>query len=309
MSTDSALKAAETKWAHLLSPTVDEQAFVPRVCLFMESQARHLSSLEESAHKQINERYGSDEQIIAAAGASFLYSPIWYVASVQPLVTPVGKLVALMPKPLPPDPSGIPTISMNIESREAEVRTRTLRVACAENVTQLFDRAFDEIAREIIGNLLVAALPLPEPPSPRSLREDLTWASYIVHKNTQRAPANFVVVPTDVLQKLTEDKANFRNTTGVLDEIARTAHGHEPVVRRVGTYGERLHIIHDPLFPADQILMGYVGPSPFDAVDAGYVWGPMYFGFHADSACGTRMQVRFGQRLFRSEHYALIRRV
>lgn len=307
MSTESAKLVAQ--WGHLLpAATADERASVPTACVVMNEQARSLARLDAIEHHQLNELLGSDEQIIAAAGASILFSPLRYVVSIQPVCGPIGRVAAYMPKTAEPDPSGMPIVSLTIEPREIMAESRSIRVGhlSRETLTLAFDEASDAISREIIGDVMSIAEPAPEMPAGSALYDQMLRTSFVVHKATMRAPANFAVVGTDALKVLADDTARFAHPRGVLDRVARAAAGHNQLVRFVGVYGGRFNIIYDPVFPHDEILMGYVGPS---LLDAGYVWGPWFFGVHSDEECGPRMQIRAGRQLYSAKHYARMRRV
>lgn len=188
--------------------------------------------------------------------------------------------------------SRIPEIQLDVEIKEIRAESRKLKalasVESADDLRSLWGRDIDadqvaimsdemtaEIDREIAGTALnaveqVAVVPwdratpagVSDPEHLKSLVIRLSRASHIVHRRTQRAPANWIITSSDVASLLD----NIDGFTAV-DE----GHVYQGGIIKQGVLQRKWVVFVDPLFPPNQILMGYQGPS---ILDTGIVYSP-----------------------------------
>jgi hypothetical protein len=186
----------------------------------------------------------------------------------------------------------IPEVQLDIEiqSLTAESRKRTSlasvesahdlralwgRDVDADLVAQMSDEMTAEIDREIAGTALNAVEPLAvvpwdratpsgvsDPEHLKSLCIRMSRASHIVHRRTQRAPANWCITSSAIASLLDNIDA-FQ----AIDD----GHVYQGGILKQGVLKRKWVIYVDPLFPENQILMGYQGPS---ILDTGLIYSP-----------------------------------
>ena len=88
--------------------------------------------------------------------------------------------------------------------------------------------------------------------------------SNIIHRRTMRGPANWIVTSPEIASMFETATAGF---TIVPSKTFESAMG----IQYVGTASTNMRIYKDPLFPTNQILMGYKGDS---YLDSGYFFCP-----------------------------------
>lgn len=188
--------------------------------------------------------------------------------------------------------SRIPEIQLDVEIKEIRAESRKVKalasVESADDLRALWGRDIDadqvaimsdemtaEIDREIAGTALNAVEPVAvvkwdratpsgvsDPEHLKSLVIRLSRAAHIVHRRTQRAPANWIITSSDIASL-------FDNIDGfvAVDE----GHVYQGGIIKQGVLQRKWVIFIDPLFPPNQILMGYQGPS---ILDTGIVYSP-----------------------------------
>ena len=95
----------------------------------------------------------------------------------------------------------------------------------------------------------------------------LNIASQSIYKSTQRGPGNWILC-APVVASMLESSAKLQ---GGIDRADAPTNMSKNGVSYVGKFMGRYDMYVDPLYPEDEILMGYKGSSP---MDAGYVYAP-----------------------------------
>jgi hypothetical protein len=186
----------------------------------------------------------------------------------------------------------IPEVQLDITIQEIQAESRKLRslasVEAADDLRALWGRDVDadlvaqmsdemtaEIDREIVGTVLnavenIAVVPwdratpsnLSDPDHLKSLVIRMSSASQLIHRRTQRAPANWCITSSEVAALL-ETIDGFT----AIDE----GHVYQGGITKAGVLNRKWVIYIDPVFPIDKILMGYQGPS---ILDTGIIYSP-----------------------------------
>ena len=186
----------------------------------------------------------------------------------------------------------IPEVQLDIAIQEIRAESRKLKslasVEAADDLRALWGRDIDadlvahmsdemtaEIDREIAGTALNAVEPIAtldwdrSTPSGVSDQEHLqsliirlSEASHLVHRRTQRAPTNWIITSSEI--------------AGLLDTMPGFAsvddgHVYQGGLMKGGVLNRKWVVYVDPLFPQDEILMGYQGPS---ILDTGLIYSP-----------------------------------
>jgi len=186
----------------------------------------------------------------------------------------------------------IPEVQLDIQLQSIEAESRKLKslasVEAADDLRALWGRDIDadlvaqmsdemtaEIDREIAGTALNAVEPIAvvkwdratpsgvnDPDHLKSLVIRMSRASHIVHRRTQRAPCNWAITSSEVASLLDN-----------IDGFSAVEEGHvyQGGILKQGVLKRKWLIFVDPLFPANQILMGYQGPS---ILDTGLIYSP-----------------------------------
>ena len=92
-------------------------------------------------------------------------------------------------------------------------------------------------------------------------------ASQDIYKSTQRGPGNWLLC-APVVASLLESSAKLQ---GGIDRSDGPTNFTKNGINYVGKFMGRYDLYVDPLYPEDEILMGYKGSSP---MDSGYVYAP-----------------------------------
>jgi len=92
-------------------------------------------------------------------------------------------------------------------------------------------------------------------------------ASQDIYKSTHRGPGNWLLC-APVVASLLESSAKLQ---GGIDRADGPTNMGKNGISHVGKFMGRYDLYVDPLYPEDEILMGYKGSSP---MDAGYVYAP-----------------------------------
>jgi len=186
----------------------------------------------------------------------------------------------------------IPEVQLDITIQEIQAESRKLKslasVEAADDLRALWGRDVDadlvaqmsdemtaEIDREIVGTVLNAVEPtaivpwdratpsaVSDPDHLKSLVIRMSAASQIVHRRTQRAPANWCITSSEVAALL-ETMDGF----SAIDE----GHVYQGGITKAGVLNRKWVIYVDPVFPQDKVLMGYQGPS---ILDTGIIYSP-----------------------------------
>lgn len=186
----------------------------------------------------------------------------------------------------------IPEVQLDIAIQEIRAESRKLKslasVEAADDLRALWGRDIDadlvahmsdemtaEIDREIAGTALNAVEPLAtldwdratpsgvsDPEHLQSLVIRMSEASHIVHRRTQRAPTNWCITSSEVAALL-DTMPGFAS----VDD----GHVYQGGIMKGGVLNRKWVVYVDPLFPQDEILMGYQGPS---ILDTGLIYSP-----------------------------------
>ena len=183
----------------------------------------------------------------------------------------------------------IPEVQLDITIQEIRAESRKLKslasVEAADDLRALWGRDIDadlvahmsdemtaEIDREIAGTALNAVEPAavldwdratPSAVSdPESLVIRLSEASHLIHRRTQRAPANWMITSSEVAALL-DTMPGFAS----VDE----GHVYQGGLMKGGVLNRKWVVYVDPLFPQDEVLLGYQGPS---ILDTGLIYSP-----------------------------------
>jgi len=190
-----------------------------------------------------------------------------------------------------------------------------------------------EIDREIINDLFVTsasgrtdtfALTPPAGISEidhlRSMITTISKVSNLIHKDTLRAPANFLVTSPEISARIAQltTHGDFRplwvsggaSPYGPADmPRPLTQHGQFGIYK-VGTLMNKWVVYEDPFFESDKMLVGLKGAS---FLDAGFVWAPYIplqvtptFLDPADFSFRKGLRTRYGKKILRSEYYGRV---
>jgi hypothetical protein len=95
----------------------------------------------------------------------------------------------------------------------------------------------------------------------------INFASQDIYRTTHRGPGNWILC-APVVASLLESSARL---TGGIDRGDAPTHIDKNSISYVGKFMGRYDMYVDPLYPEDEILIGYKGSSP---MDAGFVYAP-----------------------------------
>lgn len=244
----------------------------------------------------------------------------------------------------------IPQVNLDITKQPIEAIPRRLKALwsseAAEDLrafhgldaeTELVSGIAQEIAleidREIINDLYVTSAGgrtdtfsltppagISELDHLRSMITTISKISNFIHKDTLRAPANFLVTSPEVSARLAQltTHGDFRplwvsggaSPYGPADmPRPLTQHGQFGIYK-VGTLMNKWVVYEDPFFESDKMLVGLKGAS---FLDAGYVWAPYIplqvtptFLDPADFSYRKGLRTRYGKKVLRSEYYGRI---
>ena len=138
----------------------------------------------------------------------------------------------------------------------------------ADEMTAEIDRQIASTAHDAVESAAVVswdrATPsnISDPEHLKSLVIRMSTASQIIHRRTQRAPANWCITSAEVAALL-DTIDGFQ----ALDE----GHVYQGGIMKAGVLNRKWVIYIDPVFPVDEILMGYQGPS---ILDTGLIYSP-----------------------------------
>ena len=100
-----------------------------------------------------------------------------------------------------------------------------------------------------------------------NLLATINFAAQDVYRTTMRGPANWILCSPAVASIL---ESSARLTGGIAKEDGPTNIGRN-AISYVGKFMGRYDLFVDPMYPTDEIMLGYKGSSP---MDAGYVYCP-----------------------------------
>ena len=95
----------------------------------------------------------------------------------------------------------------------------------------------------------------------------INFAAQDIYRTTHRGPGNWILC-APVVASLLESSSKL---TGGIDRSDAPTHITKNSIAYVGKFMGRYDMYVDPLYPEDEILMGYKGDGP---MDAGYVYAP-----------------------------------
>jgi len=192
----------------------------------------------------------------------------------------------------------IPQVEFRFESQPIGVISRKLKTAWSIEmeqdlkayhnedaqellVAQISMQMMLDIDREVIGKLRSAAsffynYDFTNPGGPGTLTgaglhlrdynegiaTAVNYASNVIYQRSMRGVANWGVTNPVLASRL--DALNIFRSSG--DSNERTMG-----LESIGTLGRKLKIFTDPIYPANEVLLGYKGPTPSDA---GFIYAP-----------------------------------
>ncbi len=184
----------------------------------------------------------------------------------------------------------------------------------ADLVAQMSDHLTAEIDREIAGTAFQAVEPgailkwdrqtpaaVTEMDHLQSLVVRMSEASHLIHRRTQRAPANWCITSSEVAALL-DTMPGFSS----VDD----GHVYQGGVMKGGVLNRKWVIYVDPEFPSNEILMGYQGPS---ILDSGLAYcpyvpielSPMFYD-PSDQSMRRSIRTRHKVQLLRPEFFSRI---
>lgn len=218
----------------------------------------------------------------------------------------------------------LPEVNLVVESEEVVAKTRKLKAVWSYEAQQdlrsqhnldaeseltaiLAQEINLEIDREVLGDLrsnagtvaawdYSTALGDTVKEKYESLYVKISEISNVIHRKTLRGGANFIVTSPEVSSIFETATAGYAPAPS---ETFTSSLG----VQYVGTVNNRWRLYKDPLFPSNQILMGYKGDS---YLDSGYFYCPYVpltqtpTVLDPESFCPRRgLLVRYGKKLLR----------
>ena len=218
----------------------------------------------------------------------------------------------------------LPEINLVIESEDIVAKTRKLKAvwsyeaqqdlrsqhnldAEAELTAVLAQEINLEIDREVLGDLrnnagtvaawdFSTAIGQTIKEKYEALYVKIIEVSNVIHRKTLRGGANFIVTSPEVASIFETATAGFAPAPS---ETFTSSLG----VQYVGTVANRYRLYKDPLFPSNQLLMGYKGDS---YMDSGYFYCPYVpltqtpVVLDPESFCPRRgLLCRYGKKLLR----------
>lgn len=233
----------------------------------------------------------------------------------------------------------VPQVNLDIELIEVRVQTRKLKALWSseaaddlralhgmdietELVAGIASELATEIDREILDDLLGGALGgVPGLFSPstdtfnraaptgvsdfehiRGIIIPISNVANKIHKNTLRAPGNWIVCSPEV--------ASVLDSLPFFQAVDPSQYTYTGTIVKIGTLQSKWTVYKDPYFTKDRMLVGYQGPS---FLDTGYVWAPYIplqvtptFLDPADFTLRKGLRTRYGKKLVRPEFYGTV---
>ena len=115
----------------------------------------------------------------------------------------------------------------------------------------MFEELLTGTAREIIGTMFhwAKGAGLTVDATPSKLFDEVRRASHLIHRSSQRAPANNIIANAEML-----------NLMGV--ELEEPSNGQ---IQKVAVVDGKWNVYLDPLFPEAEMLLWYNGPRELDS--------------------------------------------
>ena len=276
--------------------------------LILENQERYFRQLKEDGQLPENmvEMFGEGwrQDVYDAIKHAWRESPLPEICSVQPFTGPIGTIAYFLQRTQPQPPAGgIPEFRLDIKLTEvrAECRKNGMHidsetfksdlVTRSELLKTCFEEVHTQLVREVLGTFLNAApkSSVVESADPSDLKMNIARASNIVHRLTQRAPANHIIGNSEVVATLGLPVDGFNGS-----------------VRKVGVLDGKWTVWHDPLFPGNQVMAWYQGQS---LLDTGLVYSPYQDEFLRHNAENTKFSGRSRHKitLVNPAHVALVK--
>lgn len=186
----------------------------------------------------------------------------------------------------------LPEVQLDIAIQSIQAESRKLKslasVEAADDLRALWGRDIDadlvahmsdemtaEIDREIAGTALNAVEPgamlhwdratpsaVSDPEHLQSLLIRISEGSHLIHRRTQRSAANWIITSSEIAALL-DTMPSFAS----VDE----GHVYQGGLMKGGVLQRKWVVYVDPMFPSNEILMGYQGPS---ILDTGLIYSP-----------------------------------
>jgi len=157
----------------------------------------------------------------------------------------------------------LPEINLVIESEEIAAKTRKLKAVWSYEAQQDLRSQHNLDAEAELTGVLAQEINL-EIEKYEALYVKIVEVSNVIHRKTLRGGANFLVTSPEVASIFETATAGFAPAPS---ETFTSSLG----IQYVGTVANRYRLYKDPLFPTNQILMGYKGDS---YMDSGYFYCP-----------------------------------
>lgn len=232
--------------------------------LILENQSRHFTRLVEETRAIWGPTDWSSD-LLDSLKSRLMTHPLYDLCGMQPMTGPIGVVyyyrpqsgTTVMTNANTGEEIRVPEIVLSIEPITITAESRRLKgfVGADESVDGMVVELLTELSREIINTMMPTA-----PESGNYVTEDadhweeLRRAAHVIHRRSQRAPANRIVANAEMLTKLGIECPD--------DDSA--------YIQSMGEHDGRL-VFLDPAFPKGQILAWYQGATP---LDTGLIFSP-----------------------------------
>jgi len=257
MLSKDTLKLMREKWD--LADEADE-ARANFTSILLDNQARHIQRLTEETRAVSIGTWVSD--IFDSLKSKLMTHPLFDLCAMQPMSQPVGIVYYYRPRAGTTEMTDtrtgekitVPSIQLDIAPVTITAQPRMVKAFRGQHETTdaAVEELLSEVSREIIGEMLNSQVVDDHPgyiDGVDDLKEKLSRAGHIIHRQSQRAPANRIVANAEMLTKLGIECPEDDDTQ---------------LIQALGDLDEKWKVFLDPLFPKGKILTWYQGESPMD---------------------------------------------
>lgn len=259
----------------------------PQRCtaMVLENQSRHFQQLNQEAGdgKKVNKELARN--LMSGFKRKLPSHPIFQICSVQPLTAPIGIVHWYQHQVSNANVEGrVPEVRLDIQHTEirAEARRCKALLSAPTSLTELengpsvgeliqmgVDEYLTELAREILGTMLNMCIAensgRVDQLGSEKLEIQVSKTAHMIHRQTQRAPANKLIGNQASLAKL-----GVTVPTVTKGEI--TVPVGDGGIVDLDVWNGKFRVYFDPLFPDDKIMMWYNSDtSPYDT---GLIYSP-----------------------------------
>ena len=266
MISNDTLALLREKWGLADEGNKDRASFT---AIILDNQSRHFQRLIEDTRAI----WGPDDwraTLFDSLKSRLMTHPLFDICAMQPMTGPVGIVYFYRPR------SGTTVMTNTDTGEEVRVPELVLDIAPAtitaeprkmkalrdwgDGTDATVEGLLDEISREIIGtmmNCMTDETVVESVLKGETLEDQVSRASHVIHRRSQRAPANRLVANAEMLTKLGVECPEASDDIRLQD---------------LGTIDEgKRRVFLDPLFPKGQILVWYHGQN---VLDTGIIYSP-----------------------------------